>query len=81
MIELRFYNGLTIREAGSAPQHLAWTALAAVAITSWPAFTARCTAPRPLILSPNGSAAVTVMFLALLCWLVIVAHSGSVLVP
>ena len=26
---------------GSTPQHLAWTSLGAVAITVWPAFTAR----------------------------------------
>ena len=26
---------------GSTPQHLAWTSLGAVAITIWPAFTAR----------------------------------------
>ncbi|HEX9358465.1 MAG TPA: DUF998 domain-containing protein [Streptosporangiaceae bacterium] len=65
--------------AGSTPQHLAWTALGAATITVWPAFTARCTSPRPLIVSPYGCAAVTAVFLALLCWLVIETRSGSVL--
>lgn len=62
---------------GSTPQHLAWTALGAVTITVWPAFTARRTSPQPLILSVHGSAAVTVVFAALLCWLVIETQGGS----
>src|SRR6202044_2106797 len=37
---------------GSTPQHLAWTALGAVAITVWPAFTARRSPSQPLILTP-----------------------------
>ncbi len=64
--------------AGSTPQHLAWTALGAVTISVWPAFTARAS-PRPLILSRNGAAAVTAVFLALLCWLVAETQGGSVL--
>src|SRR5215470_13035416 len=36
---------------GSTPQHLAWTSLGAVAITVWPAFTARRAPSQPLILS------------------------------
>jgi hypothetical protein len=56
---------------GSTPQHLAWTSFGAVIITVWPAFTARPGSPQPLILSRRGSALVTAVFLALLCWLVI----------
>jgi hypothetical protein len=38
---------------GSTPQHLAWTALGAVAITVWPSFVARSAPPRPV---PNDRA-------------------------
>jgi Protein of unknown function (DUF998) len=65
--------------SGSTPQHLAWTALGAVMITVWPAFTARREAPPPLILSRWGAAAVTAVFAGLLCWLVIETQGGSVL--
>jgi hypothetical membrane protein len=61
---------------GSTPRHLAWTALGAVTIAVWPAFTAR-RAPRPRILSARGSAAVTVAFVALLGWLVLETQGGS----
>src|SRR5579864_637324 len=54
---------------GATPQHLACTMLGAVTITVWPAFAARRAAPRPLILSVCGSAAVTAVFAALLGWL------------
>jgi len=63
---------------GSTPQHLAWTALGAVAIAVFPAFTARASR-RPRILNRNGSAAVTAVFLALLAWLVAETQGGSVL--
>ena len=43
---------------GSTPQHLAWTALGAVAIAVWPAFVAQRGSPRPLILGSYGCAAV-----------------------
>ena len=62
---------------GSTPQHLAWTSFGAVIITVWPAFTARAGSPQPLILSRRGSAVVTAVFLALLCWLVIETQGGS----
>jgi hypothetical membrane protein len=62
---------------GSTPQHLAWTALGAVAITVWPAFVARSAPPRPLILSSYGCAVVTAVFLVLLGWLVIETQGGS----
>jgi hypothetical membrane protein len=62
---------------GSTPQHLAWTALGAVAITVWPAFVARSTPPRPLILSGYGCAVVTAVFLVLLGWLVMETQGGS----
>jgi hypothetical protein len=65
--------------AGSTPQHLAWTALGAVMITVWPAFTARREVPQPLILSRSGAAAATAVFAGLLCWLVVETQSGSVL--
>ena len=62
---------------GSTPQHLAWTALGAVAIAVWPAFVARRAPPRPLILSSYGCAVVTAVFIALLGWLVIETQGGS----
>jgi Protein of unknown function (DUF998) len=62
---------------GSTPQHLAWTALGAVAIAVWPAFVARRAPPRPLILSSYGRAVVIAMFAALLGWLVIETQGGS----
>jgi hypothetical protein len=64
---------------GSTPQHLAWTSFGAVIITVWPAFAARPGSPHPLILSRPGAAVVTVIFLALLCWLVIETQGGSYL--
>ncbi|HTX27067.1 MAG TPA: DUF998 domain-containing protein [Streptosporangiaceae bacterium] len=62
---------------GSTPQHLAWTALGAVAIAVWPALVARRAPPRPLILSSYGRAVVTAVFIALLGWLVIETQGGS----
>jgi hypothetical membrane protein len=62
---------------GSTPQHIAWTSLGAVAIAVWPAFVARRTPPRPLILSGYGCAAVTAVFLVLLGWLVIQTQGGA----
>ena len=62
---------------GSTPQHLAWTSFGAVIITVWPAFVARSGSPQPLIVSRRGSAIVTAVFLALLCWLVIETQGGS----
>src|SRR5580692_10187557 len=47
---------------GSTPQHLAWTALGAAAITVWPAFTVRRGPGQPVILTARGAAAVTVVF-------------------
>jgi hypothetical membrane protein len=65
--------------AGSTPQHLAWTALGAVTIMVWPAFTARRAPRRPLILRPSGAAVVTIVFAALVGWLVIETQGGSAL--
>jgi hypothetical membrane protein len=62
---------------GSTPQHLAWTALGAVAIAVWPALVARRAPPRPLILSRYGCAAVTAVFMVLLGWLVIETQGGA----
>jgi hypothetical protein len=53
--------------------------LGAVTIAVWPAFAARRAAPRPLILSVYGSAAVTAVFVALLGWLLAETRDGSVL--
>jgi hypothetical membrane protein len=64
---------------GATAQHLAWTTLGAVTTALWPAFAARRTAQRPLILSVCGSAAVTAIFMALLGWLFIETRDGSVL--
>ena len=62
---------------GSTPQHLAWTALGAVAIAVWPAFVAQRARPRPLILSSYGCAVVTAVFLVLLGWLIIETQGGA----
>jgi hypothetical membrane protein len=64
---------------GSTPQHLAWTSLGAVAITIWPAFTARRAPSQPLILSSRGAGGVTAVFLGLLAWLVFETQGGTVL--
>ena len=64
---------------GSTPQHLAWTALGAVAIAIWPAFTARRDPSQPLILRTRGAIAVTVAFLVLLAWLVFETQDGTAL--
>ena len=60
-----------------AARPLAWIVLGAVTIAVWPAFAARRAAPRPLILSVYGSAAVTVVFLAQLSWLLAAAASWA----
>jgi hypothetical protein len=62
---------------GSVPQHVAWTALGAVAIAVWPAFVARRAPPQPLILSSYGRAVVTVAFAVLLAWLAIETQGGA----
>jgi hypothetical protein len=64
---------------GSTPQHLAWTALGAAAITVWPAFTARRGPGQPLILTARGAAVVTAVFVALLGWLLLEARGGTLL--
>src|SRR5580692_11508850 len=51
---------------GSTPQHLAWTALGAVALAVWPAFVVRRAPPRPYLLGRRGCAVVTAVFLVLL---------------
>jgi hypothetical protein len=64
---------------GSTPQHLAWTSLGAVAITVWPAFTARQGPSLPPILQARGAAGVTAVFLALLAWLIFETQGGGAL--
>jgi Protein of unknown function (DUF998) len=64
---------------GPTARHLAWTVLGAVTIAVWPAFAARRSRPRPLILSGWGSAAVTAVFVALLGWVLAETRDGSVL--
>jgi Protein of unknown function (DUF998) len=62
---------------GSTSAHLAFTALGAAAIASWPAFTVPRAAPRPLIVSAVGAATVTAVFLILLAWLASETQGGS----
>ena len=62
---------------GSTPQHVAWTALGAVAIAVWPAFIAWRAPPRPYLLGRRGCAVVTAVFLVLLGWLVIETQGGA----
>jgi hypothetical protein len=65
--------------AGSTPQHLAWTALGAATLAVWPAFTVRRGAGQPLVLTPHGAAAVTVVFVARLGWLLVETRDGALL--
>jgi len=53
--------------------------LGAVTTAVWPAVAAPRTSPRPLILSVDGSAAVTAVFVAVLGWLFTETRDGSVL--
>lgn len=62
--------------SGSTPEHLAWTSLGAVMITIFPAFAARRASPRPLILCGRGAVAVTIVFTAMLAWVVIETQGG-----
>jgi hypothetical protein len=64
---------------GSTPQHLAWTALGAVTIAFWPAFTPASASPRPVILTVRGALITTAVFLALLGWLIAETQGGAVL--
>jgi hypothetical membrane protein len=64
---------------GSNPQHMVWTVLGAVALAVWPAFTARRGPSQPPIVRPLGVAAVTVVSLALLAWLVAETQGGAAL--
>jgi len=64
---------------GSNAQHLVWTSLGAAAITVWPAFTASRAPSPPLILRARSPAAVTVVFLVLLAWLIAETQHGTVL--
>jgi len=64
---------------GTNAQHLVWTSLGAVAIAIWPAFTASRAPSRPLMLRPPGAAAVTVVSVALLAWLIAETQGGSAL--
>jgi hypothetical membrane protein len=64
---------------GTNAQHMVWTSLGAVAIAVWPAFTASRAPSRPLILRPPVAAAVTVVSVALLAWLIAETQGGSAL--
>jgi hypothetical protein len=64
---------------GSSHEHLAWTMVAAAAITLWPAFAARSAPARPLILSVRVAAAATAVLVVLLGWLIIETQRGDVL--
>ena len=62
---------------GPGPRHLVCAALCAATTAAWPALIARRTERRPLILSVYVCAAVTVVFAALLCWVVIETQGGN----
>jgi hypothetical membrane protein len=62
---------------GPGARHLICAALCAATSAVWPALIAWRTAERPLILSVCESWAVTIVFAALLCWLVIETQGGG----
>jgi hypothetical protein len=64
---------------GSSSQHLAWVVVGAITIAVWPAFAARGTAFRPVILNRCAATVVTAVFIGLLGWLMAETQDGSVL--
>lgn len=64
---------------GSSPGHLAWTVVAATAITIWPACAVRRAASQPLVLSGQVAATVTAVLIALLGWLIVETQGGDAL--
>ncbi|MBO0806896.1 MAG: DUF998 domain-containing protein [Actinobacteria bacterium] len=62
---------------GPTPLHQAWTALGAVTIAIWPAVAGWGAPPRPVVVSVRGSAIVTMLFIALLGWVVLETHGGG----
>lgn len=62
---------------GPTSPHLAWTALGATTIASRPAAAGWRTPQRPVIVSARGSAIVTMVFVALLGWVMVEARYGS----
>jgi hypothetical membrane protein len=63
--------------SGPTATHLAWTAIGGFTIAIWPAVAGWRLPERPRVLSVWGSTVVTVMFLALLAWVVLEARGGS----
>ena len=64
---------------GSTPQHLAWTALGAIAIALWPALVIQRGQTRSALLGVYGSLAMAAASLALLCWAAAETQGGSAL--
>lgn len=63
--------------SGPTATHLAWTAIGGVTIAIWPAVAGWRLPERPLVLSAGSSTIVTVMFVALLAWVVLETRGGS----
>lgn len=62
---------------GPTSLHLAWTAVGAVTIAVWPAVAGWRAPPRPVITGARGPAMVTMVFVALLAWVVVETRYGS----
>jgi hypothetical membrane protein len=63
--------------SGPTATHLAWVALGGVTIAIWPAVAGWRMQDRPLVLSVWSSAVVTLMFFALLAWVVLQTRGGK----
>lgn len=62
---------------GPTALHLAWAVLGAITTALWPAVAGWRAPQRPKIVSGRGSAIVTMLFVALLVWLVLEALGGN----
>jgi hypothetical membrane protein len=63
--------------AGGPPSlHLAWTGVGGVTIAVWPAVAGWRAPPRPAFVSARGSVVATVVFVALLGWVVVETRGG-----
>jgi hypothetical protein len=62
---------------GPTSRHLAFAVSCVVTTAVWPALVARRAPAQPWILSVHGGVAVTTLFAALSCWLLIAAQSGA----
>jgi hypothetical membrane protein len=64
---------------GPTVGHLAWTVLGAIIIAVWPAFTGRRLPLRPVVLTLAWANGVTLLFVAMLCWVLVETQGGSAL--